>query len=116
MVDIKTAIEDICYNISFESRNGRDFCTTEGEVAILLDELKRYRETGLQPEEVLSPEQIATWIKESTNHSSSWASELHRRSQGFSDSTVFVCSRCLRSRNLRSNYCPNCGAKMQEIV
>lgn len=117
MVDIKTAIEDICYNINFESRDGRDFCTTEGEIAILLDELRRYRETGLEPEEVLSPEQIGVWVeKPLLNHSSGWAREYHERSQGFSASTVFKCSRCLRSRNLRSNYCPNCGAKMQNSI
>lgn len=114
MVDIKTAIEDMCYNISFESRGGRDFCTTEGEIAILLDELKRYRETGLEPEEVLSPERIAVWVEETIgNDSSNWARNYHKSSQGFSSSTVFKCSRCFKSRNLRSNYCPNCGAKMQ---
>lgn len=49
------------------------------------------------------------WIKEPIAHSTL----ALRRNQGICADTILVCSECGTTRNLPSNYCPNCGAKMR---
>lgn len=48
------------------------------------------------------------WIKEPITHSTL----ALRRNHGICSNTIYVCSECVKTRNLSSNFCPECGAKM----
>ena len=60
-------------------------------------------------EEGVVLEKTGHWIKKEVTHSTL----ALRRNQGICSDTILICSECGTTRNLPSNYCPNCGAKMR---
>ena len=51
------------------------------------------------------------WICETIPRSSLSES----RNQGFVSNSIYRCSECGITRNLRSHYCPQCGSKMAGV-
>lgn len=60
-------------------------------------------------EEGVILEKTGRWVETPITHSTL----ALNRNQGICANTIYVCSECGETRNLRCNYCPKCGAKMR---
>jgi hypothetical protein len=59
-------------------------------------------------EEGVKLEVKGSWLREEAPQSHLSLS----RNQGFVDNSIYKCSECGRTRALKTNFCPCCGAKM----
>ena len=86
--------------------------TTEEWICMLQDRLAAYEDTDVAPENVITAADVAPvvhgrWEREPSSYwrwTPSGAVAVTR--------TTYRCGLCGRGTAVKSNYCPNCGAKM----
>lgn len=119
--------DDICLNCE-----GSSYCDSDCDYKRIYEKLKQYEDLGFSPEEIAymakffkertSAEYIANDMRivakilEAERKEAHWIEYKHAEECNGLLISIYECSNCNAWKREASDYCPDCGCKMTEVI